>query len=112
MIGPSNPITSISPILACEGILPALADKLVIAVSPFIGDTAISGPAGALMKAAGFEPSSLGTLKCYDGITDIFVQDIRDPIEVHNSVRFDTLMIDEEKSVELAQEILRLTNCC
>ncbi len=112
VIGPSNPITSISPILACEGILPALADKLVIAVSPFIGDTPISGPAGALMKAAGFEPSSLGTLKCYEGITDIFVQDIRDPIEVHNSVRFDTLMIDEEKSVELAQEILRLTNCC
>ena len=112
VIGPSNPITSISPILACEGILPALADKLVIAVSPFIGDTPISGPAGALMKAAGFEPSSLGTLKCYEGITDIFVQDIRDPIEVHNSVRFDTLMTDEEKSVELAQKILRLTNCC
>jgi LPPG:FO 2-phospho-L-lactate transferase len=112
VIGPSNPITSITPILSCEGILPALADKLVIAVSPFIGDTPISGPAGALMKAAGFEPSSLGTLRCYEGITDIFVQDIRDPVEVHNSVRFDTLMTDEEKSVELALEILSLTNCC
>ena len=60
VIGPSNPITSISPILACEGILPALADKLVIAVSPFIGDTPISGPAGALMKAAGFKPTLWG----------------------------------------------------
>jgi predicted RNA-binding protein with RPS1 domain len=64
------------------------------------------------MQAAGFEPSSLGTLICYEGITDIFVQDIRDPVEVSNSVRFDTLMIDEEKSVALAQEILRLTKCC
>ncbi|MDD1697918.1 MAG: 2-phospho-L-lactate transferase, partial [Methanoregula sp.] len=68
-----------------------------------------SGPAGALMQAAGFEPSSRGTLKCYEGITSIFVQDIRDTTEVSNSVRFDTLMIDEEKSVALAQEILRLT---
>jgi LPPG:FO 2-phospho-L-lactate transferase len=109
VIGPSNPITSISPILACEGIKPALVDKLVIAISPFIGDTPVSGPAGALMHAAGFEPSSRGTLKCYEGITNIFVQDIRDTIEVSNSVRFDTLMIDEDKSVALAQEILRLT---
>ncbi len=109
VIGPSNPITSISPILACEGIKSALVDKLVIAISPFIGDTPVSGPAGALMQAAGFEPSSRGTLKCYEGITSIFVQDIRDTTEVSNSVRFDTLMIDEEKSVALAQEILRLT---
>jgi LPPG:FO 2-phospho-L-lactate transferase len=109
VIGPSNPITSISPILACEGIKSALVDKLVIAISPFIGDTPVSGPAGALMQAAGFEPSSRGTLKCYEGITSIFVQDIRDTTEVSNSVRFDTLMIDEDKSVALAQEILRLT---
>ena len=109
VIGPSNPITSISPILACEGIKSALVDKLVIAISPFIGDTPVSGPAGALMQAAGFEPSSRGTLKCYEGITSIFVQDIRDTTEVSNSVRFDTLMIDEEKSVALAHEILRLT---
>jgi LPPG:FO 2-phospho-L-lactate transferase len=112
VIGPSNPITSISPILACEGIKPALVDKLVIAVSPFIGDSPISGPAGALMQASGFEPSSKGTLNCYDGITDIFIQDIRDTIKVSDSVRFDTLMINEEKSVALAQEILRLTRCC
>ena len=112
VIGPSNPITSISPILACEGIKHALSDKLVIAVSPFIGNTPVSGPAGALMQAAGFEPSSLGTLTCYEGITDIFVQDIRDPTEVNKSVRFDTLMIDEEKSIALAQEILRLTRGC
>jgi LPPG:FO 2-phospho-L-lactate transferase len=108
VIGPSNPITSISPILACEGIKSALMDKMVIAVSPFIGNAPVSGPAGALMQAAGFEPSSQGTVNCYDGITDIFVQDIRDPINVSNSVRFDTLMTDEEKSVSLAREILRL----
>ena len=108
VIGPSNPITSISPILACEGIKSAIRDKLVIAVSPFIGNAPVSGPAAALMRAAGFEPNSVGTLQCYDGIPDIFVQDIRDPVDVNGSIRFDTLMTSEEKSIALAQEILHL----
>jgi len=108
VIGPSNPITSILPILSCEGIKSALRGKFVIAVSPFIGNAPVSGPAGALMTAAGFEPSSIGTFNCYDGIPDVFVQDIRDPVEVSHSVRFDTLMVDEEKSEGLAREILRL----
>lgn len=108
VIGPSNPITSIIPILACDGIKQALRNKPVVAVSPFIGNAPVSGPAGALMKAAGFEPSSIGTFNCYGGLTDIFIQDIRDPIEVSDSSRFDTLMVDEEKSIALAQEVLRL----
>nr|WP_319377062.1 2-phospho-L-lactate transferase [uncultured Methanoregula sp.] len=108
VIGPSNPITSILPILTCEGIRSALRDKFVLAVSPFIGDAPVSGPAGALMTASGFEPSSAGTVKCYDGLTDLFLQDIRDPVEVANSARFDTLMVDEDKSIELAREVLRL----
>jgi LPPG:FO 2-phospho-L-lactate transferase len=108
VIGPSNPITSILPILSCDGIKPALKKKFVIAVSPFIGHAPISGPAAALMVAAGFEPSSTGTLDCYGGICDVFVQDIRDPVETDRSVRFDTLMTDEEKSVALARKILQL----
>jgi len=108
VIGPSNPITSISPILACDGIRQAIRDKLVITVSPFLGETPFSGPAGALMKAAGFEPSSQGTVDCYKEITDIFVQDIRDPVRVADAVRLDTLMTSEEKSTALAGEILSL----
>ncbi len=107
VIGPSNPITSILPILSCEGMKNALKDKFVIAVSPFIGNEPISGPAGALMKASGFEPSSAGTIKCYEGLVDLFVQDIRDPVEVSKAVRFDTLMTDEDKSIALAREIFR-----
>jgi len=108
VIGPSNPITSISPILACEGLKAAIQDKIVLAVSPFIGDAPVSGPATALMRAAGYEPNSIGTFNCYGGLTDIFVQDIRDPVEVSHAVRFDTLMTDEDKSVALAKEVLRL----
>jgi len=108
VIGPSNPITSILPILSCDGMKDALKDKFVIAVSPFIGEEPISGPAGALMRAAGFEPGSIGTFNCYDGLVDLFVQDVRDPVEVDHSVRFDTLMTDEEKSVALAREMIDL----
>jgi LPPG:FO 2-phospho-L-lactate transferase len=108
VIGPSNPITSIYPILACEGIKPVLKDKFVVAVSPFIGHAPVSGPAGALMEAAGYDPSAIGTFNCYGGIPDIFVQDIRDEVEVSHSVRFDTLMTDEDKSIAFARDILSL----
>jgi LPPG:FO 2-phospho-L-lactate transferase len=112
VIGPSNPITSILPILSCEGLKPALKEKFVVAVSPFIGHAPVSGPAGALMEAAGYDPSAIGTFNCYDGIPDIFVQDIRDDVEVSHSVRFDTLMTDEDKSIAFARDVLSLIEKC
>jgi LPPG:FO 2-phospho-L-lactate transferase len=110
IIGPSNPITSITPILECKGLKDALMDKFVIAVSPFIGDTPVSGPAAALMKASGFEATSAGTAACYRDIVDLFIQDIRDPVPVKDAIRLDTLMTGEEKSIELAEKILQLPN--
>lgn len=110
VIGPSNPITSITPILECVGLKKALADRYVIAVSPFVGDAPVSGPAAALMKASGFEPTSKGTLDCYGKLINLFVHDIRDPVDVSDAVRLDTLMTNEAKSIELAGEILRLAN--
>jgi LPPG:FO 2-phospho-L-lactate transferase len=108
VIGPSNPITSILPILGCDGIRKAIKDKFVIAVSPFIGDSPVSGPAAALMNAAGYEPSSVGTFNCYGGLHDVFVQDVRDAVDVSQSVRLDTLMTSEEKSVALARDLLQI----
>lgn len=110
VIGPSNPITSITPILECKGIREAMADKYVIAVSPFIGDAPVSGPASALMKASGFEATSAGTAACYGDLVDLFVQDVRDPVDVTGAVRLDTLMTGEEKSIELAEKILQLAD--
>lgn len=110
VIGPSNPITSITPILECVGLKKALADRYVIAVSPFVGDAPVSGPAAALMKASGFEPTSKGTLDCYGKLVNLFVHDIRDPVDVSDAVRLDTLMTNEAKSIELAGEILRLAH--
>lgn len=108
IIGPSNPVTSIGPILECVWVTDLLREKPVIAVSPFIGDAPISGPAAALMKASGVEPSSLGTYGLYKNFVDIFVQDIRDPVTVPGAIRCDTLMKDQEKSTALAAEVLSL----
>lgn len=108
VIGPSNPITSITPILSCDGIKQALEDTFVVAVSPFIGNAPVSGPAGALMVAAGYDPSAIGTFDCYSGLPDIFVQDIRDKVVMNRSVRFDTLMTDESRSIAFARDILSL----
>ncbi|MBP5082623.1 MAG: 2-phospho-L-lactate transferase [Methanomicrobium sp.] len=106
ILGPSNPVTSISPILECEGIKEALKKKYVVAVSPFIGDAPISGPAKALMEAWGMPPTSKGTYGLYKDFTDLFVQDERDTEIVENALRCDTLMINEEISVKLARTIM------
>src|ERR1700674_5531140 len=55
LIAPSNPITSIGPILAVPGIRAALTQTPapVVAISPIIGAAAVSGPAGILMAAQG-----------------------------------------------------------
>jgi len=108
IIGPSNPVTSILPILECEGIIPVLMDAFVIAVSPFIGDAPISGPAAALMQARGLSPDSRSTAALYRDIIDLFVQDIRDPVDVAGSLRFDTLMTGEEQSASLAKALLSM----
>lgn len=112
IIGPSNPITSIGPILALKGMRKILSRKKVIAVSPIIGDSPVSGPAGKLMAAQGFPVSSRGVAECYKKILDIMVIDRRDTADENDFpvriVRYDTLMTSAEKSKALAEGILEL----
>ena len=78
IIGPSNPITSILPILSLEGVREALKDTYVIAVSPIIGSDAVSGPASKFMKALGIEVSSVGVADLYKDFLDNIVIDDKD----------------------------------
>jgi LPPG:FO 2-phospho-L-lactate transferase len=75
VICPSNPITSIGPILAVPGIRAALREARapVVGVSPIIGKVAVSGPAHKLMSACGFEPSPVGVAKAYDSNLDMLI---------------------------------------
>ena len=112
VVGPSNPVTSISPILECAGVREALRRQRVIAVSPFIGDAPVSGPAAALMRAIGMEASSAVTCSLYEDFVDVFIQDIRDPVAIEGALRLDTLMVNRGKSLDLAKNILSLIYGC
>ena len=78
VIGPSNPITSISPILSLEGVREVLKETYVVAVSPIIGSDAVSGPASKFMDALGVEVSSIGVASLYQDFLDNFVIDDKD----------------------------------
>ena len=78
IIGPSNPITSISPILSLKGVREALKETHVIAVSPIIGNDSVSGPASKFMSALDIEVSSVGVASLYQDFLDTIVIDIQD----------------------------------
>ena len=80
VIAPGNPLTSIGPMLAIKGIRKELAKKKnkVVAVSPIIGNAAISGPTGKYMEAAGIEVSAVGIAKMYADVCSNLIIDTKD----------------------------------
>ncbi|HLV87227.1 MAG TPA: 2-phospho-L-lactate transferase [Candidatus Sulfotelmatobacter sp.] len=80
LIAPSNPITSIGPILAVPGIRDALvkARGKIAAVSPIIGNAPVAGPAGILMAAQGLPSSIAGVAQAYAEFLDVLICDTRD----------------------------------
>ncbi len=80
ILAPSNPITSIGPILAVPGIREALrtTPATVAAISPLVGETAVSGPAGILMAAQGYPVSAAGVAQAYEDFLDLLIVDLRD----------------------------------
>ncbi|HMB86795.1 MAG TPA: 2-phospho-L-lactate transferase, partial [Methylomirabilota bacterium] len=80
LLCPSNPITSIGPILAVPGLVEALqsTEAIVAAVSPIVGGDAVSGPAGRLMAGAGLPVSATGVARAYGGWLDLLVFDEQD----------------------------------
>jgi len=86
LIGPSNPITSVGPILSLKGIRELLKWKIVMAVSPIVGTEAVSGPAGKLMRAKGFDVSPYGVYTCYKEFLDVLVIDKNDECTVDTGV--------------------------
>ena len=94
VIGPSNPVTSIGPMTAIDGIADALAETPVVAVSPFVEDRVFSGPAATLMAGVGHEPSTRGVADAYPFV-DAFVLDGVDGTDLDRPVaRTDTRMDD------------------
>jgi LPPG:FO 2-phospho-L-lactate transferase len=81
VIGPSNPVISIGPILALPGMREAIigAAAPVIAVSPFVAGQAVKGPTDEFMAAIGRSPSAAGVASLYEGLLDGLICDEGDP---------------------------------
>jgi LPPG:FO 2-phospho-L-lactate transferase len=108
LVGPSNPIISIGPILAVPGMGEALAagHAPIVAVSPFVGGRAVKGPTDAFMEHAGLDRSASGIATAYAGVLDGLVADER--IEGHDLpvLVTDTLMEDAAGRRRLAERAL------
>lgn len=110
IIGPSNPITSILPIVKLNGVFEALQNTYVVAISPIVGGSAVSGPANKFMNALGFEATSYGIASLYKSflnkmIIDLEDKDLEDKISklVDNVIVTNTIMRTIEDKESLAK---------
>ncbi|HEV8531553.1 MAG TPA: 2-phospho-L-lactate transferase [Methylomirabilota bacterium] len=115
LVCPSNPITSIGPILAVPGIVAALESTgaPVVAVSPIVGGRPVSGPAGRLMAARGLPVSAVGIAQAYAPWLDLLIMDDEDAalgpsVEATGArpVVARTLMTGRIEEMRLARRIL------
>lgn len=115
LIAPSNPITSIGPILSVPGVREALqrARGKIAAVSPIVGNAPVAGPAGILMAAQGLPCSIAGIAQAYEDFLDVLICDTRDarPADAlrANGLRVhctQTIMRSAEDKAALAREVL------
>ncbi|MBA2522263.1 MAG: 2-phospho-L-lactate transferase [Solirubrobacterales bacterium] len=111
VLGPSNPVISIGPIIAVPGMRELLSDAAapIVAVSPYVAGEVIKGPTAKFMRAAGQEESASGVAAAYAGLIDAFVVDSDDPAPDPagiETVRLPTLMSDPAGRVDVARGVL------
>ena len=120
VLAPSNPVVSLGPPLAIEGIRSAIAERVAdskptIAISPLIGGQALKGPADRLLTEMGGEASSAGIARWYQGLIDTLIIDETDAADKASveacgvrCVVTQTVMDTPEISQSLAQTVLEL----
>jgi LPPG:FO 2-phospho-L-lactate transferase len=106
VIGPSNPLASIAPILAVPGIREALlaADAPVIAVSPIVGGEVLKGPTASFMAFAALECNADGVADFYGEMLDGIVAD--EDVARLPTLRTDTRMDGAEDRARVAAQVL------
>jgi LPPG:FO 2-phospho-L-lactate transferase len=106
VIGPSNPLVSIGPILAVPGIRDALiaADAPVVAVSPIVDGQVLKGPTAAFMAFAALECSAAGVADFYGELLDGIVAD--ETVAGLTTLETDIRMDDDAARRRLAEQTL------
>jgi LPPG:FO 2-phospho-L-lactate transferase len=107
VIGPSNPIISIGPILATPGIREAIVSSSapVVAVSPLVDGQVLKGPTAVFMQWAGHPLSGDGIAAVYDGLTDGLVADER--TEALPTLEIDVSLGTPQERRTVAEQTLR-----
>jgi len=114
ILAPSNPVTSIGPILAVPGIRDALrrTSASVTAVSPIVGGAAVSGPAAVLMRRKGWPSTIAGVAQAYEDFLDVLIVDLADHADADHLREGDLHVLCANtimKSLEDKQELARFT---
>jgi LPPG:FO 2-phospho-L-lactate transferase len=114
LVCPSNPVTSVGPILAVPEVTDALrSSRNVVGVSPIVGTAPVSGPAGTLMRARGLDVSAAGVATAYAPWLHTLVVDASDPDAAAavkrqgvRPVLANTLMTDRTTEIALARTVI------
>jgi LPPG:FO 2-phospho-L-lactate transferase len=111
VVGPSNPVISIGPILAVAGMRELIegAPAPVIAVSPYVGGRILKGPTDEFMSAAGHARGTAGVAAIYAGLLDALVVDAGgadSTAEGIETLEVPTLMNSAATRRELARQVL------
>ena len=106
VIGPSNPVISIGPILAVADVREALIDSPapVVAVSPVVAGAVVKGPTEVFLQSIGLGLTSDAIVSCYAGLIDGLVADER--AEGMPVLQTDTLMDGAEARRRVAEQTL------
>jgi LPPG:FO 2-phospho-L-lactate transferase len=107
VVGPSNPVISIGPILAVPDMRQAMIDSSapVVAVSPVVDGAIVKGPTEAFMQWAGYPLRTEAIAATYAGIIDGLVAD--EAVDGMPVLRTDTLMRDAGDRRRVAEATLR-----
>jgi LPPG:FO 2-phospho-L-lactate transferase len=107
VIGPSNPLISIAPILRVLG--SHVSRDRAVAISPIVGGVALKGPTVAMMRAMGLEASPVAVAKTYAPFASTFIVDTRDAalapaVEAlgYRAIVSDTVMTDGGRGLAAA----------
>lgn len=115
IIAPSNPIVSIAPVLAVDGVTDAIAASGAprVAISPIIGGKALKGPAAELMRGLGHEASVVGVAQLWAELVDVLLIDDTDAarsadVAAQGVIPFvtNTIMSDPARRADLARSAL------
>jgi LPPG:FO 2-phospho-L-lactate transferase len=114
IIAPSNPITSIGPILAVPGLRQALVETPapVVAISPIVGGQAVSGPAGKLVAACGYEVSALGVAQIYRDFLNVLIIDEQDTALSPEIERLEVRVATAQTIMNNLEDKIRLARRC